>query len=228
MKPRKRCARPSPFADGHSKRERQHIEAAEQIVAGNPFAALDRCKAHLQDFPRDAVLLQQWGLLNNSSGRQHRNEERVALLDELASDYGDDWYFLSLRAFSLEELDQFEQARRLAERALVRQPRSGMAVHAMAHVFYETTDHSGGVDFLGTWMEDYDRRAPMHCHFSWHLALHELARGHYTRVLELYQTGIGSALRGNRTSLNDAASLLWRQQIYGAVDAPPPGMTYAS
>ena len=91
----------------------------------------------------------------------------------------------------------------------------------MSHVFFESGEHSGGADFLGDWISGYDKRAPFHVHLSWHLALFELAEGHYQRALELYEHDIRpSVVEKSPTSLADSASLMWRTQMYSG-SAPP-------
>src|SRR5205814_2279011 len=60
------------------------------------------------------------------------------------------------------------------------------------------------------------------CHLSWHLALFELASGHEARALELYEQAISPAVGQTPTTLVDAASLLWRYQIYGCEPRPLP------
>jgi hypothetical protein len=206
----------------HSSREQQHVAATAQVVAGDTPRALELIQAHVREFPRDALLVQVSALLQSFSGRAHRREERAALLDELAPHYADDWFFLASRSLVQQELGQLGAARQLAEQSLARYPRAGGAAHTLAHVFYETNDHAGGVDFLGAWMQDYDRRAPMYSHYAWHLALFELAQGHYGRVTAYYEQDIQPALAQNRTSLYDAASLLWRLQLYGCAETSLP------
>jgi tetratricopeptide (TPR) repeat protein len=177
---------------------------------------------HLEEFPRDALVLFLAEFLLTRSGRQDRHEAALAHLTHLAPHYGDDWYFLGLYAFVHHEIDRFDEARRLAERSLAQNPRSGPATHSLAHVFYETNAHADGYAFLTVWMADYDQRVPMHCHFAWHLALHELALGHYARGLELCEWAIRPGVAQARTSMYDAASLLWRAQLYGAAPGPLP------
>ena len=82
-------------------------------------------------------------------------------------------------------------------------------------MFYETNDHASGVEFLGGWLPEYDRAAPFYGHLYWHLALAELARGRADRAMELYEQAIGPRVTQARTTLFDAASLLWRYQLYG-------------
>jgi len=107
--------------DGLTRRERQHVEALSQAVDGDSPAALALIHEHLQEFPRDALLLKQadgpFGLIGFGGG-QDRLEANFALLDSVAEAYGDDWWFLSAYAFAHNELGQHTQARRLVERAL--------------------------------------------------------------------------------------------------------------
>ena len=166
--------------------------------------------AHLEEFPRDAVLLFLHGFLNARSGRADWQREQFDYLTQLAPQYGDDWFFLGQYAFAHHALNRFEESRRLAERSLLSNPRCGHAVHSLAHVFYETNDHATGATFLQGWMANYDRSGPMHCHLAWHRALFELSLGYYVRVMDLYEDAIRPDVARTRTSMYDAASLLWR------------------
>ena len=205
-----------------SRRERQCIEAIATFVEAGATRAYPLVHAHLDEFPRDVLLLFLHSFLTARSGRQDWQQAQYAYLAHLAPQYGDDWYFLGQYSFAHHALNRFEESRRLAERALAAYPRCGQAAHSMAHVFYETNAHAAGAEFLGGWMADYDRYAPMHCHFAWHLALFELAQGHYTRVMELYEQAIRPEVAKTRTSMYDAASLLWRYQVYGCTQGPLP------
>lgn len=72
-------------------------------------------------------------------------------------------------------------------------------------------------------MPGYDRRASFHVHLSWHLALFELAMGHYKRALDLYDDNIRpSVVEKSAISLADSASLFWRLQLYGGSTPPVP------
>lgn len=216
------AARARELAGGVTRREQQHVEVIATAIGGNPSRALELAREHLAEFPRDGVILQQAASFISSSGRQDRREERLALHDGLASAYGDDWWFLSAHGFAYHELDLFEQSRRLSERSLALCPHNSNASHNLAHVFYETSDHAGGVEFLGEWLQGYEWRAPFHCHLSWHLALFELASGHYQRAMTIYERDINPALVESRTTLEDAASLLWRCELYGYAETPMP------
>ncbi|MGH8057328.1 MAG: hypothetical protein ACREOH_08855, partial [Candidatus Entotheonellia bacterium] len=205
-----------------SRRERQCIEAIATFVEAGASRAYPLVHEHLDEFPRDVMLLFLHSFLTARSGRWDWQQAQFDYLTRLAPQYGDDWYFLGQYSFAHHALNRFEESRQLAERSLARNPRCGQAAHSMAHIFYETNAHATGAEFLGGWMGDYDRYAPMHCHFAWHLGLFELAQGHYTRVMELYEQAIRPEVAKTRTSMYDAASLLWRHQVYGCAQGPLP------
>jgi tetratricopeptide (TPR) repeat protein len=216
------AARARACVAGVSERERRYVEVVVTFVEGGGFRVLRLVHEHLGEFPRDAVLLFLHGFLNARSGRSDWQQEQFGYLTQLVPQYGDDWFFLGQYAFAHHALNRFEESRRLAEQALARHPRCGNAVHSLAHVFYETNDHAAGAAFLHGWMADYDQSGPMHCHLTWHQALFELSMGSYARVMELYECAIQPGVARTRTSMYDAASLLWRYQIYGcAQDALP-------
>jgi tetratricopeptide (TPR) repeat protein len=213
-------------AQGHlksvSSRERRYVEAIACFVSGDRAGAESRVQAYLHEFPRDGVQLFLHSFLLARSGRVDWQQRQFAYLSHLAPHYGDDWFFLGQYAFAHHALNQFQESQRLAERSLAGNPRCGNAVHSLAHVFYETSEHPSGIAFLSDWMADYDHSAPMHCHFAWHLALFELSMGHQTRVMELYHQFIRPEVARTRTSMYDAASLLWRYQLYGCAKQAPP------
>jgi tetratricopeptide (TPR) repeat protein len=207
---------------GLSRRERQYVEAIAGFVEGGSSRILPLVHEHLEEFPRDAVLLFLRGFLNARSGRADWQQEQITYLTRMAPQYGDDWFFLGQYSFAHHAVNRFEASRRLAEQSLASNPRGGIAVHSLAHVFYETNGHADGAAFLDGWLADYARSAPLHCHLAWHWALFALALGQYARVLELYEDAIRPEVARTRTSMYDAASLLWRYQIYGCVQEALP------
>jgi len=204
-----------------SRREQQHLSIVESYVKGDAARALALAREHLAAFPQDALVLSQIPFMIHVEGGDRR-PIMLAVVEDLAPAYGDDWWFAGFAAIFYQEMDQFERARELASRSLERSPRNASAVHPLAHVFYETDDHASGVDFLRRWLPGYEREAPYHSHLSWHLALCELASGHYDRVMTLYEEAIAPAAARTRLSFYDAASLLWRFEVYGCVAGPLP------
>ena len=208
-----------------SERERAQVEALALAVSGQAAAALEAIRVHLARHPRDAMALAPatgvYGLIG-SSGRRERNEELLDLLDGLAPAYGDDWWFLGAHGFARTEALGWRQGGPVIERALALNPKNAHAAHAHAHVLYERGADATGAEFVGAFVESYSRKAQLHCHLSWHLALFELARGRAERAMGLYAESIrpGASLSAPMPTLADAASLLWRSELAGQERRP--------
>ena len=206
------------LAAGTTARERQHINAIATAVDGNPVRALELTREHVAEYPCDATVASMamgvYGLIG-FSGHRDRNAEQLAFCEPLAKHYGDDWWFLSMHAFSLNELFRTAEARVLVERSLAARERNGHASHCMAHVLYEEGDVTGGAEFLDRWIVGYEAGAQLYGHLNWHLALFELASGHPERTLKLFDDVLHPAVNPSPAlgTIADAASLLWRTGI---------------
>ena len=223
---KKSVAHAKALAVNATKRERQQVEAIGLMVNGRNDKAYRLIQEHLKEFPRDILMVRLASrvLILGCSGAGVANfpEELLAMVKPLASDYGDDWAFLGQYAFAHHETGQFSDALTYAERSLEQRPDNANASHSVAHVFFETGDPDGGSDFLGDWLEGYDRRGPFNVHLSWHQALFQLATGRPEDAVSLYEGHIRpSVVEKNLGSLQDAASLLWRMKIYGDGEPAP-------
>jgi len=217
------------LAPGTTRREQQQIEIIDLWINGKGSESLGLIREHLAEFPRDMLMVriaQRLYILGCSSvgaGVGNYPQELFALMKSVAPEYGDDWAFQGQYSFAHHENGLLDDALDMAERSLNQRPTNAVASHSIAHVYFERGDASGGNEFLASWLPGFDDRAPYHVHLSWHLALFELAMGHYQRALEVYDTGIRpSVVAKSAISLTDSASLMWRLQIYGA--AAPPGL----
>lgn len=199
---------------GATRRERQHVEALSALVAGDTARGLDLVEEHVREFPRDALLVNQAGSAIGFAGRSDREQCRLAFLERLAPEYGDDWWFQSALAFTYHEVDRYEESRRLSERSLRQYPGNANASHNIAHVCFETADHEAGAAFLHEWMAGYDSRASFHCHLAWHQAMFELHGGRHARALEIFQRDILGAVNP-RLAMIDGSALLWRLRLDG-------------
>jgi hypothetical protein len=218
------AARAEALRERVSIRERQHIDAIVLAVRGSATEALARVRAHATEYPRDALPLSLalgvFGLLG-FSGRVDHHEAQLALLQELAPHWGEDWWFLGFLGWAYIETGEVAEGTRLVECSLAGNPRNAHAAHQRAHGFFECGDAEGGADFIAGWLPDYDRAGQLHCHLSWHLALVELARGNPDRARAIYLDSIRPSVAQSAPmlSLADSASFLWRWRFYGA--APP-------
>jgi len=219
------AARAKSLCDGVTARERRHIDAIALAVDGAAVEALAMVRSHASEYPRDALPLSLalgvFGLLG-FSGRRDHHEAQLALLEELASHWGDDWWFLGYLGWAYIETGEVAAGTRLVERSLAGNPRNAHAAHQRAHGFFEAGDAGGGAAFIEDWLKGYDRAGYLHCHLSWHLALFELARGDRERARAIYLDSIrpSAAQAVPMLVLADSASFLWRWGFYGAAPSP--------
>jgi tetratricopeptide (TPR) repeat protein len=205
-------------------RERRHIEAIGLSIDGAAGQALAAVQEHVAEYPRDALPLSLalgvFGLLG-FSGRRDHHEAQLALLEELAPRWGNDWWFLGYLGWAYIETGQVAKGTKLVERSLASNLRNAHAAHQRVHGFFETGDAVGGAGFVEDWLRGYDRAGHLHCHLSWHLALFELARGNAERARTIYRYNIrpSVAQAAPMLVLADSASFLWRWRFYET--APP-------
>src|SRR5262245_46117139 len=175
---------------GVSAREAGHIRFFDLTFSGQTDAAIDALYAHLKNWPRDALMIATAANPNGligGSGRIGQKQRIAALLDSLASHYGDDYWFLSYHAIALSEDGRLAAARPKIERSVKLNSRNAHAAHGVAHVCYESDDTDTGRNFLSSWLVDYPHDGAFHGHLSWHLALFELRVGNWTAAQQLYR-----------------------------------------
>lgn len=221
---REAAARARSLAGRVCGRERRHVEAISSAIDGSADA-LAAVRAHAVECPRDALPLSLalgvFGLLG-FSGRRDHHQAQLALLEELAPNWGEDWWFLGYLGWARIETGAVAAGTTLVERSLALNPRNAHAAHQRAHGYFEMGDAAGGADFVARWLAGYERAGHLHCHLSWHLALFELARGDSGRAMAIYCDSIRPSVAQSvpMLSLADSASFLWRWRLY---DATPPG-----
>jgi tetratricopeptide (TPR) repeat protein len=207
-------------AAGVSSREAGHIRFFDLAYSGESDAAIDVLYAHLEQWPREALMVaiatNPNGLIG-VSGRIGQKRETAQLLDRLAPHYGDDAWFLSYHAIALGEDGRVAEARPKIERSLKLNRKNAHCAHGMAHVCYESGDADGGRDFLTSWLATYPREGAFHGHLSWHLALIELAAGNWTAAQQRYREAIAHDRHpgGPQQKVWDGASFLWRSELAG-------------
>ena len=204
-------------------RERAQVEAIWLFVHGHGTRARTAMHAHLDRYPRDAMILRAVNRLYtlgcSGAGVKDFPSVYFSLLKSLAPSYGDDWAFQSHYAFAHHEVGLLDEALDLAERSLAQRPGSGHAAHSIAHVHFEQGNAAPGSDFLGGWLQAYDRRSPFNVHLTWHQALFELALGRYDEAVERYREAIFPTVeQRDPGTLADSASLMWRMRLYGRAE----------
>jgi tetratricopeptide (TPR) repeat protein len=205
---------------GLSAREQSHIAFFDLLVAGEADAALSALPAHLDEWPRDAVVLATAAFTNGligSSGRAGQKRALLDLLDRLAPSYGDDWWFTAHHGMAFSENGQRDAARSKIDRSLAQNPSNPWAAHACAHLCYEEGDPHAARAFLAAWLTTYPHDGLLYSHLSWHLALGHLEAGDAVAALRLFREAFAPDVHSGppRGKVNDAVSFLWRWELAG-------------
>ena len=215
------------LSSGLSRRERSYVGVVSKFVNGHNHDATAAVHEHLKEFPVDALLMRLAQRLYTQGcvgiGAPDYPPRFYRLMTEAAPHYGEDWAFMGQYAWANHEVGKMAEGMDLAERSLDLNPANGVAAHSVAHVYYEMSQDDEGASFLGSWLEDYDRRSTYRVHLSWHQALFELALGRYNQALGWYERDIRPSVQELKyAALADSASLVWRMKIYGDTTPQAP------
>ena len=199
-----------------SPREQRHLEALRLFVSGRGPDAIPLMTEILTDTPRDIYLVQRLFFIYFWQGR---SADLLALTELVRGGYGaDEGFMLGLHGFALEENRHFPDARVHADRAIALDPQDAWAVHALAHVLYETGDNTGGIDLLPARIHPCSHLGYFRRHLLWHLSLLHLASGHYERVAKMFEDVYGRIPISIGSELHDSVSLAWRMDLFGHPD----------
>jgi Flp pilus assembly protein TadD len=202
------------------RREVSHIAFFDLLLTGRTDPTIAAAYAHLDAWPRDAVVLSFAGHHNGpigASGRVGQKREIAVLLDRLAPHYGDDGWFLSYHAMGLVEDGRCEAARIAMNRSMALNRDNAYGAHSMTHVYYESGDPEGARAFLTSWLANYPQDGIYRGHLNWHLALCALETGDIDEALRLCHDEFapGTTNGPPPMAMIDTAEFLWRWELAG-------------
>src|SRR5438309_1736779 len=193
-------------------RERGHVAAIALLVEGKAHDAEAAMTQHLADFPRDLVVFQRLYFVWFWQGKFG---EMLDLSSVLARYYPGSSFMLGLHAFALEQAGRCDEALRIAQAAIGKNPRDAWSVHALAHALYELGAFDAGVTRLPPAIHPCTHLGWFRNHLLWHLILMHLGRGEYERASELGRTVFEREPSSIPGDLHDSISLLWRLELCG-------------
>ncbi|WP_322094313.1 tetratricopeptide repeat protein [Paraburkholderia bannensis] len=204
-----------------TERERSHVQTLSFAINGQSAKALSSALAHTEQWPRDVVILSMplgaFGLFAFSGMADH-DQARVDLCERHARHFAaDDWWFLTYRGWARGENGDISTGREMTQRALELRRHNVNAVHAVAHVLFESGANDDAQKVISGWLPEYPKSGVLHGHIAWHSALIALERGDTTRALAVYDEHVApSVSQGTPVNIvSDTASFLWRMQAYG-------------
>ncbi len=203
-----------------TERERSHVHAVASHLRGDSLPLV----AHLEEYPRDALLLSVAVPTIAFAGVTEVPEHAWQIVEQAAPAYGNDWWYAGLLAFIRQEQLRFDEAMDLACTSLAEEPSAGHSAHARAHAHYETGDHHSGLAWMDGWVRGDGAASDGLTHFAWHAALHELSLGDLDAVRRRYHEQLQPDLGTGCRTLVDTGSLLFRWALTpGATDVPDMG-----
>jgi len=87
------------------------------------------------------------------------------------------------------------------------------SAHVMAHHMLDAERHELGHRFLGAWLDRHDGVGSDWTHLQWHMAVFEIALGHWESAFERFQREILPVATGSNDALTDAPGMLWRLSL---------------
>ena len=208
------------LASGASEREQRHVDILSKVIGGRIPESLELTKEHVAEHPRDAfVLAPSCGVFGSIgfSGRVGREPEQLERIEPLAAHYGDDWWFLTVHAFALVEMGEWERGREMAYRSLEQRPSNSHAAHTLIHALFEGGADAEALGFLGDWIPESDRGSLLHCHNWWHYALLLMTTDRTDDAWEAFRSNClpGTTESPSINVFTDSSSFLWRWELAG-------------
>jgi hypothetical protein len=84
------------------------------------------------------------------------------------------------------------------------------AAHVLAHRLVDTGQYEAGRRLLGRWLDDLTGSGSQWVHLQFHIALFELATGHWEAAHRRYLDHVLPVAESSEDALTDAPALLWR------------------
>ncbi len=217
---REAMAAANALAAGLPAREASHIAFFGLLVAGDAEAALTALPAHLDAWPRDALVLGTTAFTNGligspaAPGRSARCWPCWSGLPRATATTGGSPPTTAWR--SRRTASTLPPARRSI--GPLRRTRPTRGRRTLARIFrYEEGDPDAARAFLASWLTSYPRDGALYSHLSWHLALGELEAGDAAAASRLFRDAFAPDVHSGppRGKLNDAVSFLWRWELAG-------------
>jgi tetratricopeptide (TPR) repeat protein len=195
-----------------TERERRHVEALALLIEGKTRDAEAAMTRHLADYPRDLVVFQRLYFIWFWQGKF---KEMLDLSSVLTRYSPGSSFMLGLHAFALEQAGRCDEALRIAQAAIVRNPLDAWSIHALAHAIYELAAFDTGITRLPPAIHPCTHLNWFRNHLLWHLILMFLGQGEYERASRLGRAVFERAPSSIAGDLHDSISLLWRLELCG-------------
>ena len=202
--------------EGLTENEKGHLKALRAWIEGNSTDACNHWDEIIIDDPQDllAIKLQHFSLF--WLGRPDHMRDVIARVkpkwDKTMEGYPT---LMGMESFALEEMGQYQEAEKIGRLAVEMDPNDLWAIHAVAHVYEMQSNLDAGMEWLNQPVDKWQDRNPFREHLWWHTALFAYEKGHYDKVLDLYDSSIWPDTSNFYLDIQNAASILIRLEFAG-------------
>ncbi|MFD0306419.1 hypothetical protein [Streptomyces sp. NPDC127119] len=168
----------------------------------------DHLVGHFARWPADELAGHMLGAFSACGDSVYRARGEELTEQQAAVAGPDSWPWTNWLAAARAEQGRAREAYELAEHALQLFPRSGVAVHALAHAAHELGTGAACAGFLDQWLRT-DPQAEQSRHLNWHAALQSLACGDFPDARRRADTALAGTDVGMRAATN------WRLLLVG-------------
>lgn len=172
----------------------------------------DHLVGHFARWPADEMAGLMLGAFSSCGDAAYRAHGGELVERQWALAGPDNWPWTGWLAATRAEQGRVREAHDLAEQALALHPRSGVAVHALAHAEHELGADRTSVGFLDRWLA-VDPHAVQTRHLNWHAALQSIACGDFPDARRRADAALGPTDVGMRAAVN------WRLLLAGQAPA---------
>lgn len=199
-------------------RERLHLEALRAWCADDLDRTTELWERILLDDPKDAFALRLAHFNHFYAGESRKLRDSVArVLPDWRDSDPDIGFVHGMYGFALEESDDYAKGERFGRMAVERNPADAWSVHAVAHVMEMQGRHAEGIAWVKRHEPAWSTTNNFRFHLYWHRALYHLERHEFDAVLAIYDDHVASDIAADMyLDVCNAASLLWRLEMYGA------------
>jgi len=211
------------FSEHATWRERAHVAALQQWIAGEPDRAAETWEQILAEHPRDILAFRLAHFVNFWLGRPDLMLASVLRAERHWSDALPGYNaILACRCFAHEECGYYTEAEAAGRAAIDRDPGDLWAAHGVAHVLEMQGRRGEGIAWLDRLRGNWEDANNLRHHLWWHAAMFHLERGETERALTLYDgefrnlmSRLVEAQPDLYIDVQNAASMLFRLQRHG-------------
>lgn len=167
-------------------REQCYMDAYSLMMQNKLKLARDVLNELLDHYPTDLFAIKKVQLLSFVLGGRSEMLDVVSRLDVLDACDGLP-YFHGMRAFALQENEEWEEAERCARRSLEIERHDPWTYHCMAHIFFGRGQIKGGLEWFERHSDEWSEcMSFMYGHSWFHAALLALDLDEYERTSNIY------------------------------------------